>query len=133
MKWYSAKYVIALVLILQTGWVEVKETHNPFVTPSKTARGVSAATLRQDIGSLLADIVELVTDLSAAICRIQKNGMTHLRAWLSDDDSFLSRASKTELSCKRDHLSRLKTRYKKLYAELTEIEDELLRSLEATC
>lgn len=133
MKYYSVNYVVALVLILQIGWVEVKEGHNPFVIPQKAARGVSAATLRQDVGSLVADIIELSTVLSETLCRIQKSSMAHLRAWLSDDDSFLSRASKTELSCKRDHLNKLKTRYKKLYTEMKEIEDELIRSLEATC
>lgn len=131
MKQYAKRCAIALILLLQTQSMELKEAGNPFVKP-KQVRGVSVATLKQELGTTLADILELSNTCSHYLVRAQRNCMDSLRSWLSDEDSFFSRASKSELSCKLDKYIAYKKKFQSICDEVKEMENEL-RPFAATC
>lgn len=132
MKHYAKRSAVALLILLQTQSVELKEAGNPFVKTSKQVRGVSVATLKQELGTTLADILELSNTCSHYVVRAQRSCMDSLRSWFSDEDSFFSRAPKSELSCKLDKYIACKKKFQSVCNEVKEMEREL-QLLAATC
>lgn len=136
-------YVLAMIICLTTSNSFCTET---FVKPRKQ-RTVSATSLKEECATLMADLLEvsqgclqhLLDNCAHSLLEIQKSITKTMRTWLSDDNSSLSAASKTELADKRDTLLSLKKRCQKIRDEISKLGNELhgikaeLKEFEATC
>lgn len=136
-------YVLAMIICLTTNNSFCNE---PFVKPRKQ-RTVSAASLKEECATLMADLLEVsqgclqhvLDNYAHTLLEMQKSITKTMRTWLSDDNSSLSTASKIELADKRDTLLSLKKRCQKNRDEISKLGNELhgikaeLKEFEATC